>query len=109
MNTITQLMAASSIGPETARNIVQDVTGGQLPDSGDPADSVGTVVNAVLFFAGFVAITFIVIGGFRYVTSAGDPQKTAQAKDTILYAVIGLIIAIAAFTIVNLVIGAAQS
>lgn len=100
---------ASDIDAGTQQTIVQDVTGGMLPDRDVADGDIGTVVNAVLFFGGFVALTFIVIGGFRYVISAGDPQKVAAAKDTIIYAIIGLIIAIAAFTIVNLVIGVAQS
>lgn len=93
----------------TQKEIVQTITGDNLPNQDVSDATVTTAVNTVLFFAGFVALTFVVIGGFRYVISAGDPQKVAAAKDTVLYSVIGLIIAITAFTIVNLVIGVAQS
>ncbi len=62
------------------------------------------ILNAVIGVAGLVAVVFIIIGGFNYMTSAGDPGKTKKAKDTILYAVIGLIICVLAFAIVNFVI-----
>jgi hypothetical protein len=45
----------------------------------------------------------IVIGGFRYVTSQGDPSHIKAAKDTILYSVIGLIVAILSFAVVQAV------
>lgn len=54
---------------------------------------------------GAISILIIVIAGFQYVVSGGDPQKTSRAKDTILYAVIGLVVAISAFTIVTFVLG----
>lgn len=63
------------------------------------------ILNAIIAVAGLVAVIFIIIGGFNYMTSAGDPGKTKKAKDTILYAVIGLIICVLAFAIVNFVIG----
>ena len=46
----------------------------------------------------------IIIGGFRYVTSQGDQTQMQSAKNTILYAVIGLIVAIAAYAIVSFVV-----
>lgn len=68
-------------------------------------DSVSTVTNVLLFLLGIVAVIAIVIGGIMYAASAGDPGKAKAAKDTILYAVIGLIVAILAYAIVNFVIG----
>lgn len=62
------------------------------------------IVNAVILVLGTVAVVFIVIGGVQYMTSAGDPSKTKKAKDTILYATIGLIICALSFAIVNFVI-----
>ena len=63
-----------------------------------------SILNAVITVAGLVAVIFVIVGGFNYMTSAGDPGKTKKAKDTILYAVIGLIICVLAFAIVNFVI-----
>lgn len=64
-------------------------------------DNVLTVVFGV---AGGVAMIMIVIGGFKYITSLGNAQNVAKAKDTILYAVIGLLAVILAYAIVTFVI-----
>jgi hypothetical protein len=48
----------------------------------------------------------IIYGGIRYTTSAGDSSHVKAAKDTILYAVVGLVVAILAYAIVNFVVGA---
>ena len=53
---------------------------------------------------GLVAVIFVVVGGVKYMTSAGDPGKVQQAKKTIIYALIGLIVCALAFAIVNFVI-----
>lgn len=66
--------------------------------------TVSTIINVIIGVVGIVSVIFIVIGGLSYVTSAGDPGKTKKAKDTILYAVIGLIVAVLAFAIVNFVL-----
>lgn len=65
-----------------------------------------TVVNVLIFLIGAIAVIMIIIGGIRYVTSNGDAGSTKSAKDTILYAVIGIIVAILAYAIVNFVIDA---
>lgn len=71
-------------------------------------DASGTQVQTALTFffglIGVVALLIITFAGLQYILSQGDPQKTAKAKDTILYAVIGLVVALCAVAIVNLVI-----
>lgn len=62
------------------------------------------VVNVMLYVLGAIAVIMIVIGGIRYATSGGDSSSIKGAKDTILYAVIGLIVAILAYAIVNFVL-----
>ena len=62
------------------------------------------IVKNVILICGLVAVVFIIIGGVAYITSSGDGNKTKKAKDTIFYAVIGLIICALAFAIVNWVI-----
>ena len=69
-------------------------------------DGIKTIVNVLLFLIGAIAVIMIIIGGIRYTTSNGDASQTKAAKDTILYAVIGIIVAILAYAIVNFVIGA---
>lgn len=67
-------------------------------------EGIKNVVNVLLFLIGAIAVIMIIIGGLRYVTSNGDASATKGAKDTILYAVIGIIVAILAYAIVNFVI-----
>lgn len=62
------------------------------------------IVNILLFVIGAVSVIMIVIGGIKYTTSAGDASQTKSAKDTIFYAVIGLVVAILAYAIVNFVV-----
>ncbi len=66
---------------------------------------VGRIVNLVLMIAGIVSVITVIVGGILYSISVGDSAKTAKAKDTIIYAVIGLIIVASAFAITNFIIG----
>jgi multisubunit Na+/H+ antiporter MnhB subunit len=63
------------------------------------------ILNIVFGIVGSLSLLFIVIGGFRYVISGGDPQNTARAKNTIIYAVVGLAVTLLAAAIVNFVVG----
>jgi hypothetical protein len=67
-------------------------------------DTIKDVINMLLFAIGIIAVISIIIGGIKYVTSDGDAGKVKQAKDTILYSVIGLIVAMLAFAIVTFVV-----
>lgn len=60
-----------------------------------------TFINFLLYIAGAIAVIVLIIGGIRYITSTGDAMRIKQAKDTILYGVVGLIIALLAYGIVN--------
>jgi cytochrome bd-type quinol oxidase subunit 2 len=62
-----------------------------------------SLANVLIFVAGAISVIMIIIGGIRYATSNGDSKATTAAKDTILYAVIGVVVAIASFAIVNFV------
>jgi hypothetical protein len=65
---------------------------------------VADLTNLLLFAIGVITIIMIIIGGIRYTTSNGDSSQIASAKNTILYAVIGLVIAFMAYGIVNYVV-----
>ena len=67
-------------------------------------DSITSIINAVIAVLGIVCVVVIIIGGINYMTSSGDSGKVKKAKDTILYGVIGLVICVLAFAIVNFVI-----
>ncbi len=70
----------------------------------EPQEIIKTIVRALLFLIGAISVIMIIIGGFRYVVSQGDSGNVTAAKNTILYAVIGLIVAIFAWAIVDFVI-----
>ena len=63
-----------------------------------------TVSNVMLFVIGALSVIMIIIGGLRYVISGGNSGNVTAAKNTILYAVVGLIIAIMSYAIINFVI-----
>ncbi|NCU37972.1 hypothetical protein EOL96_02850 [Candidatus Saccharibacteria bacterium] len=62
------------------------------------------ISSVLLFIVGAIAVIMIVIGGLRYVISGGDATQVQAAKNTILYALVGVIIAILAYAAVNFVI-----
>lgn len=68
--------------------------------------SIKEVANQAFLWAGIIAVLVIVISGVQYVISVGDSAKVTRAKNTLTYAIVGLLIVIFAFTIVNFVIGA---
>lgn len=63
-----------------------------------------SVASTLMYVIGGVSVIFIILGGLRYVTSAGDPSSIKSAKDTILYAIVGLVVAIVARLIISYVI-----
>lgn len=67
-------------------------------------DLLRIITNVLLFLLGGIAVIMIVVGGIKYVTSNGDSAAMTSAKNTIMYSVFGLIIAIAAYAIVSFVI-----
>ncbi|MBQ9018119.1 hypothetical protein IJ118_03630 [Candidatus Saccharibacteria bacterium] len=62
------------------------------------------VTNIILYIVGIIAVIMLIIGGIRYVVSGGDSKKVTDAKNTVLYAIIGLVVCILAFAIVNFVV-----
>ena len=63
-----------------------------------------TITNVLLFIIGAVAVIMLIIGGIRYTVSGGDSGAVTSAKNTILYAVVGIIVAVLAYAIVNFVL-----
>lgn len=81
-------------------------SGGQDSDIGSIFK---TIANVLLLIIGSVAVIMLIIGGIRYVVSAGDSNALQGAKNTILYAIIGIVVAFMAFAAVNFVIGQLDS
>lgn len=74
-------------------------------DKNDLYGDVRTIVNWVTMIVGILAVIMIIYGGFTMMISMGDPGRNKKARDTILYGIIGLIIVLLAFAIVNFVLG----
>ncbi len=64
-----------------------------------------TITNVLLFLIGAISVIMLIVGGIRYVVSGGDSTAVQNAKNTILYAIVGVVVAILAFAVVNFVIG----
>lgn len=62
------------------------------------------LINLLLFAIGVTAVVMVIWGGMKYVTSGGDPANVKSAKDTITYAVAGVIVALLAYAIVNFIV-----
>ncbi|MDN5275210.1 MAG: conserved rane protein of unknown function [Candidatus Saccharibacteria bacterium] len=63
------------------------------------------ITNVLLFIIGAISVIMLIIGGIRYVVSGGDSAAVTSAKNTILYAIVGIVVAILAYALVNFVIG----
>ncbi|MEX0919564.1 MAG: pilin [Candidatus Saccharimonadales bacterium] len=76
-----------------------------IPDNDSfGSDQLNNVLNTVFSITGSLAVIFVIVGGFKYVVGSGKPEELQKAKNTILYAVIGLIISLFAMVIINFVI-----
>jgi uncharacterized membrane protein YidH (DUF202 family) len=78
---------------------------GPLPNPAADSARLQSFLSVTFLITGSIALLIITIAGFRYTISHGDPRLIAQSKNAILYAVIGLVVSISAFAIVNFVIG----
>lgn len=70
------------------------------------SNTIANILNSIVGTTGIIAAIFVIIGAITYITASGDPGKIKKGRDTIIYALIGLILAGLAFVITNAVIGA---
>ncbi len=97
--------AINIIGESCGSGATAKICDAQKEDIGR-TNFVQRVTNTLLYILGVIAVIAIIAGGIRYATANGDASRIKQAKDTILYAVIGLVVAIMAWGIVSFVVGA---
>jgi cytochrome bd-type quinol oxidase subunit 2 len=69
-------------------------------EAANPGNVFVDVINTLLVWGGAVAILFIIIGGFRYIISMGNPEGAEKARNTVLYAILGLILIFLSYLIV---------
>jgi len=99
------------ISDTSLANSLQDGVNAARGD-GQPAELLGdagiltTITNILLFVVGALSVLMLIIGGLRYVISGGNASAVTAAKNTILYAIVGLIIAFLAYAAINFVLGA---
>lgn len=109
--------ACSGIANSVNTGVNQSIAGGTNPacdsSTGLNDNSIGTISKKVVTIfseiVGFVSVIFIVYGGFRYITSGGDSGKVGNAKNTIIYALVGLIIVALAQTIIHFVLNTSST
>lgn len=100
LNLLPAASASGFIKPED--NIVAPETGGET----SLRQMVLTVVNYFLGFLGLLAVVMIIYGGITYVSSAGNDDAVGKAKKIIMYALVGIVIILLSFVLVNAVLGA---
>lgn len=102
------VVTASALGMANGANSAQ---GSDQPDclfAGEGCEGTPifqTASNVLLFIIGAVSVIMLIIGGIRYTISQGDSSAVTSAKNTILYSIVGLVVAILAYAAVNFVIG----
>lgn len=110
----TPLVFAPAVSAQSPQQQLCDGAGGEFRNGNCVNRSAGTrtlpqfirsIINILLFAIGAVAVVMIIVGGFKYTVSNGDQSAVTSAKNTILYAVVGLVIAILAFAVVEFVAG----
>ena len=63
----------------------------------------GSIVSAIVMLAGVALFIMLLIGGFKYLTSQGDPKKTESARSTIFWAIIGIVVMVSSYAIISLI------
>ena len=101
----------SALGEGGAPAGVNAARGDNTPSNLVNGDSsiVRRAINIMLFGVGVLSVVMLIFGGFRYVISGGKKESVTNAKNTILYAIIGLLVAVFAYAIINFILGAALS
>jgi hypothetical protein len=74
-----------------------------LPNDSSISQFILKIINIALAVTGLIAVLFLIIGGFRYITSAGNEETAEQAKKIIINAIIGVVVIILSFVIVRVI------
>ena len=73
-------------------------------DTGNLTESLKGIFNFVFSMMGIVAVIVIILGGIHFMTSTGDPGKVKKGKDTMIWGIVGLLVVIFSFAIVNFIL-----
>ena len=80
-----------------------DPTGKGVASDTDLPSLLVRVINILLSIAGLVAVIFLIVGGFRYITAGGNEENAEAGKKTIINAIIGIVVIILSFVIVRVI------
>lgn len=106
-------LGLSAMQPVAAQNNIEGGIGAgalsaksnEQPDNIDGDNGMfKRITDVLLFIVGAVAVIMLIVGGIRYVTSGGNQQAVSDAKNTILYAIVGIIVVLLAYAVVNFVV-----
>lgn len=73
-------------------------------DRDDLLELISNIINTLLFVVGITAVIIMVVSGLRFVTSEGDAQATNKARNTAVYAAVGLVVSVLSYAIVNFIL-----
>ncbi len=79
------------------------------PEGADLTHLIAYIARVILYLIGVIAVLFLIIGGFQYITSAGNPDSIEKAKTTILYAIVGIIACLLAYAVVTYIVKALET
>ena len=103
--TVSTVSAACADGATVADGVDCGSTSGTAKNLFGTGGIFTTVINTLLFIIGALSVVMLIIGGIRYTVSGGTAAQVTAAKNTIMYALIGLVVAFLAYAIVNWVLG----
>ncbi|HVV66484.1 MAG TPA: pilin [Candidatus Saccharimonadales bacterium] len=86
-------------------SIATDISPGGLPRANADSSNITSLLNYAFAIIGGLAVIMIVVSGLRYILSSGDPQRMSKAKNGVIYALVGLVVAITAEAIVSFIGG----
>ncbi len=97
-------------GPSGGLGDLQSCSGNQIPTAGVNLNTregvvalIAKIIEWALYLSGAVAVIFVIIGGYRYLTAGGNEETATKARKSVVNALIGLVIIILAYVIVNVV------
>lgn len=105
----TSILAANSSDPKTA---LCQGTGGTANGTtcaggaGEPTvgGTIAIISNTLIFILGAISVVMLIVGGIRYTTSAGNDKAITGAKNTVIYAIVGVVVALIAYAIVHFIV-----
>lgn len=102
--------AQSAVSTGLQSSQLQGIFGtGGLNGASSVSDLIARVIEILLMFGGVIAVVFVVIGGYWYVTSAGNEEQAEKGRKTLLNAIIGVVLIVLSYVIINVIVNLVSS